>query len=99
MKTATVGSTVVDVIRNAHQYLRFTGYSFLRFNLEFRFLPNSPSTHRRTRYLALQDIRGSISETKSPAGPVLWTGLKHWLSDPSEPLSIDTSPTRNALSF
>ena len=45
----------------------------------------------RTRYLELQDIRGSISETKSPAGPVLWEGLKHWLSNPSEPLSIDTS--------
>jgi hypothetical protein len=44
-----------------------------------------------TRYLALQDIRGSIEQMKSPAGPVLWTGLKHWLSNPSEPLSIDTS--------
>jgi hypothetical protein len=45
----------------------------------------------RTRYLELQDIRGSISETKSPAGPVLWEGLKHWLSNSSEPLPIDTS--------
>jgi hypothetical protein len=45
----------------------------------------------RTRYLELQDIRGSLSETKPPAGPVLWEGLKHWLSNPSEPLSIDTS--------
>jgi hypothetical protein len=44
-----------------------------------------------TRYLVLQDIRGSISETKSPAGPVLWSCLQHWLSNPSEPLSIDTS--------
>jgi hypothetical protein len=32
-----------------------------------------------------------ISETKSPAGPVLWQGLEHWLHHPSEPLSIDTS--------
>jgi hypothetical protein len=45
----------------------------------------------RTRYLELQDICGSISETKSPAGPVLWEGLKHWLSKPSEKLSIGTS--------
>ena len=39
----------------------------------------------------LQDIRSSIEQTKSPAGPVLWSGLQHWLSNPSEPLSIDTS--------
>jgi len=44
-----------------------------------------------TRYLALQDIRGTIAETRSPAGPLLWQGLKHWLSNTSEPLSINTS--------
>jgi hypothetical protein len=43
------------------------------------------------RCLALQDIRGSISETRSPAGPIVWEGLTHWLSNPSAPLSIDTS--------
>jgi hypothetical protein len=54
---------------------------------------------RRTRYLALQDIHGTISETRSPAGPILWEGLTHWLSNPSEPLSIDTSryPGRTKL--
>jgi hypothetical protein len=45
----------------------------------------------RTRYLALQDIRGTISEARSPAGPILWEGLTHWLSNSSEPLSIKTS--------
>jgi hypothetical protein len=45
----------------------------------------------RARYLALQDIRGTISETRSPAGLILWEGLTHWLPNPSEPLSIDTS--------
>jgi hypothetical protein len=44
-----------------------------------------------TRYLELQDIHSSIEQTKSPAGPVLWFGLQHWLSNPSKPLSIDTS--------
>ena len=44
-----------------------------------------------TRYLELQDIRGSIEQTTSPAGPVLWAGLAHWLNHPNEPLSIDTS--------
>jgi hypothetical protein len=41
--------------------------------------------------LELQHIRSSIEQTKSPAGLVLWEGLKHWLSSPSEPLSIDAS--------
>ena len=45
-----------------------------------------------TRYLALQDIRTSIEQTTSPAGPVLWAGLAHWLNHPNEPLSIDTPP-------
>jgi hypothetical protein len=49
------------------------------------------SSQGRTRYLELQDIRVSISEKKSPVGPVLSEGFKHWLSNPSEPLSIDTS--------
>jgi len=44
-----------------------------------------------TRYLELQDIRSSIEQRKSLAGPVLWTGLVHWLNQPNEPLSIDTS--------
>ena len=44
-----------------------------------------------TRYLELQDIRSSIEQTKSPAGPVLWEGLAHWLSQPNEPLSIAIS--------
>jgi hypothetical protein len=44
-----------------------------------------------TRYLALQDIRSSIEQTTSPAGPVLWAGHAHWLNHPNEPLSIDTS--------
>jgi hypothetical protein len=44
-----------------------------------------------TRYLELQDIRSSIEQTTSPAGPVLWAGLAHWLNHPNEPLSIDTS--------
>jgi hypothetical protein len=39
--------------------------------------------------LALKDIRGTISETKSPAGPILWQGHTHWLYHPSEPLSLD----------
>jgi hypothetical protein len=45
----------------------------------------------RTRYLALKDILGTISETKLPAGPILWQGLTHWLYHTSEPQSIDTS--------
>jgi hypothetical protein len=36
-------------------------------------------------------IRSSIEQTTSPAGPVLWEGLAHWLNHPNEPLSIDTS--------
>jgi hypothetical protein len=44
-----------------------------------------------TRYMELQDIRSSIEQTKSPADPVLWSGLQHWLSNPSIPLSMDTS--------
>jgi hypothetical protein len=44
-----------------------------------------------TRYLELQDIRSSIVQTTSPAGPILWAGLAHWLNHPNEPLSIDTS--------
>jgi hypothetical protein len=44
-----------------------------------------------TRYLALQEIRSSIEQTTSPAGPVLWAGLAHWLNHPNEPLSIGTS--------
>ena len=39
----------------------------------------------------LKDIRGTIAETRSPAGSLLWQGLKHWLSNTYEPLSIDTS--------
>ena len=39
----------------------------------------------------LKEISGTIFETKSPAGPILWEGLTHWLYSPSEPLSIDTS--------
>jgi hypothetical protein len=46
---------------------------------------------KHTRYLALKNIRGTIAETRPPAGPILWHGLKHWLSNTSEPLSIDTS--------
>jgi hypothetical protein len=41
--------------------------------------------------MELQDIRSSIEQTKSPADPVLWSGLQHWLSNPSIPLSMDTS--------
>ena len=41
--------------------------------------------------MALKEIRGTIAETRSSAGPILWHGLKHWLSNTSEPLSIDTS--------
>ena len=41
--------------------------------------------------MKLQDICSSIEQTKSPTGPVLWFGLHHWLSNPSESLSIDTS--------
>jgi hypothetical protein len=44
-----------------------------------------------TRCLALQDIRSSIEQTTSPAGPVLRAGLAHWLNHLNEPLSIDTS--------
>ena len=32
-------------------------------------------------------IRGTIFETRSPAGPILWEGLTYWLSNSSEPLS------------
>jgi hypothetical protein len=48
-------------------------------------------TQKRTRYLAVKDIRGTIAERQSPAGPLLWQGLKYWLSTTSKPLSIDTS--------
>jgi hypothetical protein len=44
-----------------------------------------------TRYLELQDIRSSIEQTTSPAGPVLWAGLAHWRNHANGPLSIDTS--------
>ena len=46
---------------------------------------------KRTRYPALKDVCGAIFETKSPAGPILWQGLTRWLSNPSEPLSVDTT--------
>jgi hypothetical protein len=44
-----------------------------------------------TRYLELKDIRGTISEARLQAGPILWEGLTHWLSNPYKPLSIDKS--------
>ena len=46
---------------------------------------------KRTHYLALNDIRGTIAEIRSPAGPLLRQGLNHWLSKTSEPLFIDAS--------
>ena len=35
------------------------------------------SAQKRTSYLALNDIRGSIAETRSPAGPLLCQGIAH----------------------
>jgi hypothetical protein len=46
---------------------------------------------KRTRYPALNDIRGTIAETRPPASPFLWQGFNHLLSNTSEPLSIDNS--------
>ena len=45
-------------------------------------------TQKRTRYLALKDIRGTIAETQSPAGPLLWQGLKYWLPTPLSPCPL-----------
>jgi hypothetical protein len=47
---------------------------------------------KRTRYPALKDVCGTIFETESQSGLILpRQGLTHWLSNPSEPLSIDTT--------